>query len=261
WQLTASPSGRPSHPLKPGYISRSAAAHRHALADALSLLMLFAERAQSESVPPINPKLVYIYLISCIGCGLLLSTHIKQKEACLVYAGQMLYFAVNFYTNPQWNYPQWQRIMMSLRQFGCLGVYVMLAYVIDNKRSIQLRRIGEICLGLFLMSYVYLLNSVIQYKEAFYMHMLGGDGMRYLVALTLAGCALSFFSGFFLRDMSICAAATLLLTTLSVDLDLSYWMSKNVHQWNQIRQLMNNGCAIVGLFMLFTTVDNRIKVD
>ena len=62
------------------------------------------------STPPINPRLVYVYLIACIGCGVLLSGGFKQKAACLVYAGQMLYFAVNFYTNPKWDYPQWQRV-------------------------------------------------------------------------------------------------------------------------------------------------------
>ena len=62
------------------------------------------------STPPLNPKLVYVYLIASIGCGVLLSAGFKRKAACLIYAGQMMYFAVNFYTNPKWDYPQWQRI-------------------------------------------------------------------------------------------------------------------------------------------------------
>ena len=151
--------------------------------------------------------------------------------------------------------------MMSLRQIGVLGIYVMLAYVVENKRSNQLRRIGEVALGIYLMSYVYLMNNVPQYKSAFFAHMFGGDYMRYLIAVTLAGCALSFFSGFFLRDMALCAAVTLALTTGFVDLDLEYWMSLGVHQWNQIRQILNSACAVIGFLFLFFTMDNRLKGD
>lgn len=62
------------------------------------------------SIPPIHPKLVYAYLIACIACALLLSSNIKQKAACLMYAGQTLYFAVNFHNNPKWQYSEWQRV-------------------------------------------------------------------------------------------------------------------------------------------------------
>ena len=151
--------------------------------------------------------------------------------------------------------------MMSLRQIGVLGIYVMLAYVIENKRSNQLRRIGEVSLGIYLMSYVYLINNVSQYRNAFFAHMLGGDYMRYLIAITLAGCALSFFSGFFLRDMSLCAAVTLALTVGFVDLDLKYWMSLGIHQWSQIRQILNSTCTVVGFLFLFFTMDNRLKAE
>ncbi|XP_076471105.1 transmembrane protein 101-like [Babylonia areolata] len=235
--------------------------YKFPLIDALTLLMLFAERAQNERVPPINPKLVYVYLVACIGCGVLLSAGFKQKAACLVYAGQTLYFAINFYTNPKWDYPEWQKIMMSTRQIGVLGTYVMFAFLLDRQRSHQLRRIGEVCLGLYLMGLVYLINSVPEYRAAFVTHILGGDYMRYLVAVTLAGCALSFFSGFFLRDMGLCAAVTLLLVASFVDLDLGYWVSSGVHLWNQLRQVQNSACAVVGLLFIFCTMDNRLKVD
>ncbi|KAK7098878.1 transmembrane protein 101-like [Littorina saxatilis] len=235
--------------------------YKFPLVDALSLLMLFGERAQKESNPPIHPKLVYAYVIACIGCGVLLSSGIKQKAACLMYAGQMLYFAVNFYTNPKWQYTEWQRTMLSLRQIGVLGTYVMLAYIVDKKRSTQLLRIGQIALGIFLMATVFLINSVPQYREAFSAHMMGGDYMRYLIAVTLAGCALSFFSGYFLHDMSMCAAVTLLLTTAFVDCDLPYWRNLGVHQWGQIRQILNSACAILGLFYLSFSVDNQLKAD
>ena len=151
--------------------------------------------------------------------------------------------------------------MMSMKQVGVLGIYIMLAYILDNKRSPQLRRIGEICLGMYLMSTVFALNNVTQYKSAFVGHVLGGDYMRYMVVITLAGCALSFFSGYFLRDMSICAAVTLLLVTGFVDARFGYWVGLRVHLWNQIRQVMNNGCAVVGLLFIFCNVDNRLKAD
>ncbi|KAL8614189.1 hypothetical protein ACOMHN_026406 [Nucella lapillus] len=242
--------------------------HKFPLIDALTLLMLFAERAQNERTPPINPKLVYTYLIACIACGVLLSANMKSKAVCLVYAGQMLYFAVNFYTNPKWDYPHWQRLTLSVRQLtlsvrqvGVLGTYVMLGYLLDGQRSRTLRRLGEVMLGAYLLGQVYLINSVPQYRAAFLSHVLGGDAMRYLVALTLAACALSFFSGFFLRDMALCAAVTLLLVVTFVDLDLGYWVSVRVHLWSQLRQVQNSACVVVGLLYIFCTMDNRIKTD
>lgn len=111
------------------------------------------------------------------------------------------------------------------------------------------------------MAYVYLINSISQYKFGFNTHMPGGDYMRYIVVLILAGCALSFFSGYFQRDMSLCAAIALSLTTFLVDSDIWYWERQGFQKWIQIRQIINSTCAVVGFFLLFLTVDNRVKIN
>ena len=48
---------------------------------------------------------------------------------------------------------------MCARQFGCIGTYLMFAYIIDFKKSMVLRRAAEIILGIFLFSYVYMIND------------------------------------------------------------------------------------------------------
>lgn len=153
------------------------------------------------------------------------------------------------------------QVLVACRQIGCMGIYIMLGSMMSKNRSEWLCRIGEGCLGLYLLSYVYLINSVPEYKNGFHVHMFGGDYMRFLIALTLAACGLSFFCGTYLRDMSICTAITLILTTVFVDLDISFWMSQGVHQWIQIRQVMNCAGIVVGFLMLWTSVDNRLKIE
>ena len=153
------------------------------------------------------------------------------------------------------------QVMLSVRQVGVLGVYLTLAHVLAERRWGSLRRLGEVCLGLGLLGQVYLLNATPHYTTAFLALTLGGHWLRYLLALSLVACALSFFSGHFQRDMALCAAATLALTTASVDLHLHYWAGMGVHRWSVIRQVLNGSCTIVGLLFLSFTVDNKLKAQ
>ncbi|GFR78392.1 transmembrane protein 101-like [Elysia marginata] len=135
------------------------ALYKYPLINALTLLMLFAERASNESEPPIHPKIVYANLLGFLACGLLLSSHVKQKEAALVFCGQLIYFAYNFYNNNKLHYKEWLRTQMCVRQIGCVGVYLMFASILDKKKSSHIRRTAEIVLGLYLFAYVYLINN------------------------------------------------------------------------------------------------------
>lgn len=45
-----------------------------------------------------------------------MSSHIKQKEAALVFCGQLIYFAHNFYTNGKLHYKEWLRVTMLIVQ-------------------------------------------------------------------------------------------------------------------------------------------------
>ncbi|GFS12431.1 transmembrane protein 101-like [Elysia marginata] len=237
------------------------ALYKYPLINALTLLMLFAERASNESEPPIHPKIVYANLLGFLACGLLLSSHVKQKEAALVFCGQLIYFAYNFYNNNKLHYKEWLRTQMCVRQIGCVGVYLMFASILDKKKSSHIRRTAEIVLGLYLFAYVYLINNTKEVRNATLSHILAGDWGRYMFTVVLAACALSFFSGYFLRDMSLCAAVTIVLLTVLVDCDFSYWSRKGVHFWNQARMVGDNLCVCTGLFYAFFHIDNRVKMD
>ncbi|GFN96270.1 transmembrane protein 101-like [Plakobranchus ocellatus] len=235
--------------------------HKYPLINALTLLMLFAERASTESEPPIHPKIVYVNLLGFLACGILMSAKVKRKEAALVFCGQLIYFAYNFYNNNKLHYKEWLRLQMCVRQFGCVGVYVMFASIVDQKKSTHLRRIAEIVLGIYLFAYLYLINNTKEVRTGVISHVLLGDWGRYAFTVVLASCALSYFSGYFLRDMSLCAAVAIVFLTVLVDCHFSYWSRKGVHFWNQARMVGDNLCVCTGLFYAFFHIDNRVKMD
>ncbi|XP_005108336.2 transmembrane protein 101 [Aplysia californica] len=235
--------------------------HKYPLVNALTLLLLFAERAATNTDTPIHPRIVYANLLGFLGCALFMSSHIKRKEAALVFCGQLIYFAYNFYNNNKLHYKEWLRQEMCSRQVGCIGVYLLFAHIIDHKKSNLLRRLGEILLGIFMFAYVYLLNDSREIRRAFLSHMVGDDWARYVVAMVIAACALCFLSGYFVRDMALCAAVTIATLTLVIDCDFTYWSLKGVQFWNQGRMVADNLCICTGLLYAFFHVDNRVKMD
>nr|KAI8760651.1 transmembrane protein 101-like [Biomphalaria glabrata] len=234
---------------------------KYPMVNALTLLMLFAERAKSESEPPIHPKIIYANLLGFLGCSLLMSSNIKKKEAVLVFCGQLLYFAYNIYNNKKLNYKEWLRLVMCTRQIGCVGVFLLFAHILDKKKSIPLRRVAEIITGLYLFAFTFLINNIKEIQSAVLSHIIGGDWGRYVLTVMLAACALSFFSGYFLRDMSLCAVIAILSVVLLVDADFNFWSKKGVQFWNQARILADGLCVCVGLVYAFFHLDNRVKGD
>ncbi|XP_067654791.1 transmembrane protein 101-like [Haliotis asinina] len=231
--------------------------------NALSFLMLLAERAKSESVPPLPPQLIYAHIGGFLICGFLMSSRMAKKEASLVYAGQLIFFSYNFYHNKKLNYGQWQRLQMAVRQVGCVGVYVLMAFIHTKKenRSEPLRRVGEIILGIYLFAYAYILNSSSEYKRGFLHHFLDSDWLRYFITLAIVACALCFLSGYFIRDMSVCAVVMLILVTMVMDLDFDYWTRRGVHFWNQARLLLDSLTAVTGFALFSRVFENRIKTE
>ncbi|XP_050411352.1 transmembrane protein 101 [Patella vulgata] len=233
--------------------------------NALTLLMLLAERSPKESFPPINPHIIYINLGICVVCGVLMSIRLQANKAVLIYAGQLLYFAYTFYSNAKLNYGEWHRIHIATRHVGCAGIYIMFASFLDNQKSVasrnQLQRIGEILLGIYFFAYMYTLNNSPDYRRAFMDHVPGEDWSRYFATVALAGCALSFISGHFVRDVCLFSSFVVIFMTLVVDGDLFYWTNRGVHYWNQIRMTLDNICAVVGFVYFSIRLENRIKVE
>ncbi|XP_060083499.1 transmembrane protein 101-like [Ylistrum balloti] len=230
--------------------------------NALSLLMLLAERAQHETQPPMHPNLIYANIGVFLMCGFLMSGKVMRKELSLVCAGQMFFFAFNMYTNTNLHYSQWQRIRMGVRHIGCAGMFILYSHLQDRKWTTHLRRIGEITVGLYLLGITYVLNNSAEDKRAFLSHVVGGDWSRYFYTLIIACAALSFFSGYFLRDMSISVIILLTLATVFVDCDLTFWVDRRgMHYWNQIRIVLDDICLILGFSMLTVRFDNIVKTN
>ncbi|CAL1535359.1 unnamed protein product [Lymnaea stagnalis] len=235
--------------------------HKYPIINALTLLMLLAERAAVESEPPIHPKIIYANLIGFLGSALLMSSYIKRKEAALVFCGQLVYFTYNFYTNSKLNYKDWLRLQMCTRQMGCVGIYLLFVHILDKKKSILLQRVAEIVMGLYFFAFTYLINNTNEFRGAVLSHIIGGDWARYIITVALAACALSFFSGYFLRDMSLCASAVIAIIVFTVDCDFKFWSRKGVHFWNQTRMICDSLCVCCGLIYAFFHLDNRVKLD
>ena len=100
-----------------------------------------------------------------------------------------------------------------------------------------------------------------QIRNAVLEHVPAGDWGRYLIALGLMACVISYLSGCFIKDMSLCAAITIVYLTLAVDCDFTYWSGKGVKFWNQMRMVTDSGCIITGLFYAYYKCDNRIKME
>lgn len=60
--------------------------------------------------PPIPPRLIYTHIAIFLAVGFLMSSRLKRKELSLVYAGQLLYFAYNTYSNQSLRYTEPQRV-------------------------------------------------------------------------------------------------------------------------------------------------------
>ncbi|XP_061179134.1 transmembrane protein 101-like [Saccostrea echinata] len=230
--------------------------------NAISLLLLLAERAQNESYPPIPPKVIYTHIGIFVACGFLLSFRYKCKEVSLVYCGQILYLVYIMFTNPQVGYTQWQKIRIASRHIGCVGMFLLFSSLFENLPSKQLQKLGETVVGIFLMAYVYILNNSTEDRRAFLSHIPGGDWTRYFITLALAAGAISFFSGHFLRDMSITVICVFGILTIFVDCDINFWVeTKGMLFWNQVRLIIDDLCILLGFAMIVVRVDNRIKMD
>lgn len=151
---------------------------------------------------------------------------------------------------------------MAIRQVGCAGVFVLFSYFNDNAKSKQLRKIGETIIGIFLMAYVYMINTTYEDEQAFLTHLPGDDWSRYFITLILACGSISFFSGYFLRDVSASLAVVMAILTIVIDCDIRYWVDKRgMYYWNQVRVVTDDLCIILGLCLFVTRGDNKVKVE
>lgn len=159
-------------------------------------------------------------------------------------------------------FPFCPQIRMASRHIGCVGIFLLFSSIFENLPSKQLQKLGETVIGLFLMAFVYILNDSVEDKNAFLYHVPGGDWSRYFFTLVLAAGAISFFSGHFLRDMSISVIVMFGILTILVDCDINYWVEGNrMLFWNQVRIIIDDLCILLGFAMIVVRIDNRVKVE
>lgn len=151
---------------------------------------------------------------------------------------------------------------MASRHIGCIGIFLLFSSIFENLPSKQLQKLGETVIGLFLMAFVYILNDSVEDKKSFLYHVPGGDWSRYFFTLVLAAGAISFFSGHFLRDMSISVIVMFGILTILIDCDINYWVEGNrMLFWNQVRIIIDDLCILLGFAMIVVRIDNRVKVE
>jgi hypothetical protein len=150
---------------------------------------------------------------------------------------------------------------MAIRHVGCAGIFVLFSYFCEEIKSKQLRKTGETVVGIFLMAYLYIINNSYEDKQTFLMHIPGGDWSRYFITLVLACGAISFFSGYFLRDVSMSLAIVMAILTIVIDCDIRHWVDKRgMLYWNQVRVITDDLCIILGFCLFITKGDNKVKV-
>lgn len=143
-----------------------------------------------------------------------------------------------------------------------MGIFLIFSSIFENLPSKQLQKLGETVTGIFLMAFVYILNNSNEDKRAFLSHVPGGDWSRYFSTLVLAAGAISFFSGHFIRDVSISVIGVFGILTILVDCDINFWVEmRKMLFWNQVRLIIDDLCILLGFAMIVVRVDNRIKMD
>lgn len=77
------------------------------------------------------------------------------------------------------------------------------------------------------MAFVYIFNDSVEDKKVFLYYVSGGDWSRYFFIFVLAVGVISFFSGYFLRDMFISVIVMFGILIIFIDCDINYWVEGN----------------------------------
>ena len=147
---------------------------------------------------------------------------------------------------------------MSSRHLGCLGVYLIYAFVKGNKTNKLLQRLGELCVSGYLLGTAYLINESYEDRRAFMELVPGGNYARYFVTLILACAGICFISGYFLKDISLSVVFCLTFLLGIIDLRFSYWSYRGMQYWNQVRLAVDTANLVAGFFMFMSFYENII---
>ena len=152
---------------------------------------------------------------------------------------------------------------MSARLVGMAGMILLYAYfTMPKPRSYQLRRIGEIFFGIYLICTTYMMVESPEDRKAFITHMPGGEITLYMYAIILACSALCYLPGLFVHDVTQACVILIFASTTLIDCDINYWVNRRgLDYWNHMRLLIDNAFIVVSLAMYLSSTKRRIVTE
>ena len=141
-----------------------------------------------------------------------------------------------------------------------MGVYLIFAFIKSGKKFKLTQRVAELCLAVYLLTSAYLFNESYEDRRGILENLPGGNYMRYFITIVYACSGLCFLSGYFLKDISMSMAFCLTFMTFLVDMKFTYWTTRGLNYWNQVRLAADNFNLLIGFFM-FLNFYEPVKVD
>ncbi|KAM4525880.1 transmembrane protein 101 [Fundulus diaphanus] len=223
-----------------------------------SMLMLFAERADSKRKPDINVPYLYVDMGAAVLCASFMSFGVKRRWFALGSAIQLALSTYASYVGEQVYYGEWLKVRMYSRALAIIGGFMVLAsgtgeVYRQKARSRSLQSTGQIFLGIYLICTVYSLQYSKEDRQAYLDHIAGGELTLMLIEVLFGVLALAFLTGYYIRLAAKILATILPLVILLIDGNLGYWHNnRKVEFWNQMK-LIGHNVGIFGAVLILAT--------
>ncbi|KAM9426227.1 transmembrane protein 101 [Pholidichthys leucotaenia] len=215
-----------------------------------SMLMLFAERADSNRKPDILIPYLYVDMGAAVLCASFMSFGVKRRWFAMAAAIQLALSTYASYVGEQVHYGEWLKVRMYSRALAIIGGFLVLAsgageVYRQKPRSRSLQSTGQVFLGVYLICVVYSLQHSKEDRLAYLNHIVGGEITLMLLEVLFGVLALAFLSGCYIRMAAQILSTILPLVILLIDGNIGYWHhTRKVEFWNQMKLIGHN----VGIF-------------
>ncbi|KAM7381313.1 hypothetical protein PAMA_012253 [Pampus argenteus] len=223
-----------------------------------SMLMLFAERADSKRKPDIHVPYLYVDMGAAVLCASFMSFGVKRRWFAMAAALQLAISTYASYVGEQVHYGDWLKVRMYSRALAIVGGFLVLAsgageVYRQKPRSRSLQSTGQVFLGVYLICMVYSLQHSKEDRLAYLNHIAGGEVTLMLLEVLFGVLALAFLFGCYIRLAAQVLATVLPLVILLIDGNLGYWHNtRKVEFWNQMK-LIGHNVGIFGAVLILAT--------
>uniref|UniRef100_A0A3P9NZW0 Transmembrane protein 101 n=1 Tax=Poecilia reticulata TaxID=8081 RepID=A0A3P9NZW0_POERE len=143
-----------------------------------SMLMLFAERADSKRKPDIHVPYLYIDMGVAVLCASFMSFGVKRRWFAVAAAMQLAISTYASYIGEQVHYGDWLKVRMYSRALAIIGGFLVLAsgageVYRQKARSRSMQSTGQVFLGIYLICMVYSLRHSNEDRQAYLNHIAG----------------------------------------------------------------------------------------